>query len=98
MPDTQDTQTIEISEAVYNALMEEISARGITVDEWIRLSLPPGGRTDDGEETVGERLERKGLIGIIDSSQPIDPASPPHRPPIFDLIAGKLQKQGLKVL
>jgi hypothetical protein len=92
-----ETQKIEISESVYNKLMEEISARGITVDEWIRFRLPPGDRAEDGEETIGERLEQKGLIGIVDSSQPIDPASPPHRPPIFDLIADKLQKQGLKV-
>jgi hypothetical protein len=55
-----ETQKIEISEAVYNALIEEISARGITVDEWIRLYLPPGDRAEDGEETIGEGLEQKG--------------------------------------
>lgn len=76
-------------EPMREQIAPEISARGITVDEWIRLYLPPGGRADDDEETIGKRLERKGLIGIIDSSQPIDPASPP----IFDLRADKLQKQ-----
>lgn len=54
-----ETQKIEISESAYNTLMEEISARGITVDEWIRLCLPPCDHAEDGEETIGERLEQK---------------------------------------
>ncbi len=94
------TRTIQISEATYNALMEEIRLCGVSLEEWIRLHLPNGrpeqnGQVEEREETIGARLERKGLIGIIDSSQPIDPASPPIRTPLFDIIAEKLRKQGL---
>jgi hypothetical protein len=94
------TQTIQISEATYDALMEEIRSRGLSIEEWIWLHLPNGSAEQNGhapetEETIGERLERKGLIGVIDSSQPIDPSSPPVRTPFFEIIAEKLRKQGL---
>jgi len=94
------TRTIEISEATYNALVDEAQSRGVSVEEWIQYHLPEGGAEQNGhapetEETIGERLERKGLIGIIDSSQPIDPSSPPIRTPFFEIIAEKLRKQGL---
>jgi hypothetical protein len=51
----------------------------------------------DSKETIGERLERKGLLGTIDSSEPDDPASPRQRDALFYLIADDLKKQGLKV-
>jgi hypothetical protein len=35
------------------------------------------------------------LIGSVDSSLPEDPDSPPHRPPVYYLIAEKPRKQGL---
>lgn len=37
------------------------------------------------------------LIGSVDSSLPDDPAAPPHRPPMYYVVAEKLRKQGLKV-
>jgi hypothetical protein len=94
------TQTIQISEATYNALMEEIRLRGVSLEEWIQSHLPESpseqnGHMEKTEETIGERLERKGLIGLVDSSQPIDPSSPPVRTPLFEIIAEKLRKQGL---
>jgi hypothetical protein len=93
------TQTIQISEATYNALMEEIRLRGVTLEEWIRLHIP-NGRTEQGdhaeerEESIGERLERKGLVGMIDSSKP-DPDSPPTHTPFGQLLIEKYRKQGL---
>ena len=89
------TQTIQVSETTYQALMEEIRLRGVTLEEFLKSVLPLNGAVEESGETIGERLERKGLIGIIDSSQPPDPSSPPQRGLLFDLIADKLGKQGL---
>ena len=91
------TKTIQISEATYQALMEEIGQRGVTLEEFLQSVLPRNDAAEESDEAIGERLERKGLIGLIDSSQPPDPASPPQRGPLFDLIADKLRKQGLIV-
>jgi hypothetical protein len=76
--------------------------RGVSLEEWIRLHLPNGhpeqnGQVEESEETIGARLERKRLIGIIDSSQPDDPTSPPHRSPLYYILAEKFRKQGLKL-
>ncbi len=91
--------SIQVSEATYNALMEEIRLRGVSLEEWIRLHLPNGRAEQDDhaeerEETIGARLERKGLIGIIDSSKP-DPDSPPIHTPFGQLLVEKYRKQGL---
>jgi hypothetical protein len=88
------TQKIEISKATYDTLIEETRAGGITVEDWIRSYLPANSQAEESEGAIGERLERNGLIGIIDSSQPEDPASPPYRPPIYYLIVEKLRKPG----
>lgn len=90
------TQTIQVSEATYNALMEEANALGVTPEEWIRLYLPTNGNTEESGETIGERLERKGLIGIIDSSQP-NPDLPPIHTPFGPLLVEKFSKQGLNL-
>ncbi|MDQ3012650.1 MAG: hypothetical protein M3X11_18315 [Acidobacteriota bacterium] len=91
------TNTIELTEITYNELIEEVRTRGITPEEWIRSYLPLNGHQEESEETVGERLERLGLIGMIDSSQPDDPDSPPNRSLMYQLIAEKYRKQGLKL-
>lgn len=90
------TQTIQISEATYQALMEETKVRGLSLEELLRAFLPVND-TEESGETIGERLRRKQLVGTIDSSLPDDPASPPHRPPLYYLIAEKFRKQGLKL-
>lgn len=46
------------------------------------------------EKTPIELVED--LIGSVDSSLPVDPNSPPHRPPMYFVVAEKLKKQGLK--
>lgn len=51
---------------------------------------------DDSSSTIGERLEMRGLLGEIDSSQP-DSDSPLHRDPFFYLIADELEQQGFKL-
>ena len=72
-------------------------ARGKSVDEYLNSLLPPAYGHTEGEETIGQRLQRKGLIGIIDSSQPEDPDSPPRHTAFGQLVAEKLRKQGLKL-
>jgi hypothetical protein len=71
-----ETHTIQLSQATFQELMEAAKRRGLTPEEWIRSYLPTQEDTVSGE-TLGERLTRKGLIGLIDSSQP-DPASLPQ--------------------
>ena len=88
--------TIELTEITYNELIEEVRTRGITPEEWIRSYLPLNGHQEESEETVGERLERLGLIGMIDSSQP-DPASPPRHTEFGRLLVEKFRKQGLRI-
>lgn len=90
------TNTIELTEATYNALREEARRRGITPEEWIRSYLPLNGHQEERDETMGERLERLGLIGMIDSSQP-DPDSPPRHTEFGRLLAEKFRKQGLRI-
>ena len=79
-------------------LAEQAKAKGKSVDEYLKSLLPPvEGHSDETQETIGERLERKGLIGMIDSAEPEDPASPPQRSPFYEVIAAKYRKQGLKL-
>jgi hypothetical protein len=79
-------------------LAEQAKANGKSVDEYLKSLLPPiNGQTDDAKETIGDRLERKGLIGILDSSEPADPTSPPQRSPLYEVIAAKYRKQGLNL-
>lgn len=90
------TNTIELTETTYQVLMEEVRARGITPEEWVRSYLPLNGHHEESDETWGERLERLGLIGMIDSSQP-DPDSPPRHTEFGRLLAEKFRKQGLRI-
>jgi hypothetical protein len=93
------TQSLNLTPEVYAALLQAAQERGVTPQQWISLYLPatppPNGQTE--KVSLGERLEQKGLLGVIDSSQPDDPASLPKRPPLYELIADKYRKQGLKL-
>ncbi len=88
----------EIKPETAQRLAELAKAQGESIDEYVRTLLPPSNRNpEETLETIGLRLEQKGLIGVIDSSEPDDPASPPHRPPLYQQIADKYRKQGLNL-
>jgi len=90
-----ETQTIEISQEVYKALMAEVELRGMTIEEFLKsFLLQITNQIEQSDKTIGERLERKGLIGSIDSSIP-DPSSPPIHSPFGQLLIEKFRKQGL---
>jgi hypothetical protein len=69
-------------------------ARGKSVDDYLKSLLPSDPEETDDEETIGRRLARKSLIGLIDSSQP-DPDSPPLDTPFGRILAEKFKKQWL---
>ncbi len=93
------TQSLNLTLEVYAALLQAAQERGVTPQQWIALYLPTTPHTNGQTEqqSLGERLEQKGLLGIIDSSQPDDPTSLPKRPPLYELIADKYRQQGLKL-
>ena len=101
------TATLEIDQALLQTLQTRASEQGLSVDALLRKYAENGNGAahylqdlypeSDTQETIGERLERKGLLGIIDSSLPLDPDSPPYRDALFDMIADKLKKQGITV-
>jgi hypothetical protein len=93
------TQSLNLPSEVYAALLKAATERGVTPQQWILLYLPEGPASNGAaqKESLGKRLEHKGLIGIIDSSQPDDPTSLPERPPLYEAIAEKYRKQGLKL-
>ena len=94
--------TVQINVKPETAVKLEHIARtlGLSVDAWLdRISTsfiqPANDYLENSQETIGQRLERKGLLGIIDSSLLPDPESPPRRDALFDMIADKLKKQGI---
>ena len=87
----------EIKPETAERLTALAKAKGKSVDEYLNSLLPPAYEHTEGQETIGQRLQRKGLIGIIDSSQSEDPDSPPRHTAFGQLVAEKLRKQGLKL-
>jgi hypothetical protein len=101
------TATLEIDQTILQALQTQASNQGLSIDALLRKLTENGNGTEnhllniyavaqepDTQETIGERLERKGLIGMIDSSQP-RPDSPPNKSAIGDILAEKYRQQGL---
>ena len=75
---------------------------GLTVDDYLEritasLVLSANEEPENGAETIGQRLERKGLLGLIDSSLPLESDSPVRRDALFEMIAEKLKPQGITV-
>lgn len=92
---------IEIREETAAKLRAVASALHLSLDKYLaRIAdlvapQPANGQSQAAEMTPYELVED--LIGSVDSSLLEDPAAPPHRPPMYHLVAEKLKKQGLKV-
>lgn len=95
------TAQIEVREETAAKLQGIAYALQLSLDEYLSritdlVALP---QTNGQEPAAGltpfELVED--LIGSTDSSLPDDPASPPHRPPMYSFVADKLRKQGLKI-
>lgn len=94
--------TVQISVKQETAVrLQSVAQRlGLTVDDYLeRISansfLPANDEQENDAETIGQRLERKGLLGIIDSSLPLEPDSSVRRDALFEMIAEKLKQQGI---
>lgn len=91
---------IEVREETAAKLRALAFALHLSLDEYLSriadLIAPPptNGEAKAAELTSFELVED--LIGSVDGSLPDDPAAPPHRPPMYHLVAEKLKKQGLK--
>ncbi len=102
------TATVEIDQALLGTLQTEAQTQGLSLEALLRKLVANGAanhtQTAESEQplenmntTIGERLQKLGLLGAIDSSQPADPDSPPQRDAFFYLIAEELEKQGYKL-
>lgn len=95
------TAQIEVSEETAVKLQAMADALQLSLDEYLSwmagiVAPPPiNGQEKTAELTPFELVED--LIGAVDSSLPDDPAAPPHRPPMYYLVAEKLRAQGLKI-
>ena len=76
-----------------NGLLWKLTQNGLSVEP---LALGVEATETEQQETIGERLERKGLIGMIDSSQP-RPDSLPNKTAFGEILAEKYRKQGLVI-
>ena len=104
------TVTIELDQVTAKILETQATMQGLSVAALLRKlaensngteSHLPNAASDNAlaqepeeQETIGERLSRKGLIGMIDSSQP-RPDSPPNKSAYGELLAEKFRQQGL---
>ena len=96
--------TVQISVKQETAMrLQSVAQRlGLTVDDYLErittsFFLPASDEQENCAETIGQRLERKGLLGSIDSSLPLEPDSPVRRGALFEMIAEKLKQQGITV-
>ena len=104
------TVTIELDQITVTILETQATMQGLSVAAWLRKLAEnnngaenhlPNASSDNAsaqepeeQETIGERLARKGLIGMIDSSLP-RPDSPPNKSDYGELLAEKFRQQGL---
>lgn len=81
--------TLEIDQSLLQLLQAQANTQGLSIEALLRrlaengngLPTPANGvlaNSEDEQETLGERLERKGLLGIVDSSQPRSDLPPHH--------------------
>jgi hypothetical protein len=96
------TIQIDVKPEIAIKLQSIAQAMGLSIADYLEKVIvgspwPTNDHLEDSKETIGQRLKRKGLLGIIDSSLPPDPDSPPRRDALFEMIADKLKKQGITV-
>ena len=85
------SRIVELPDEVYNDLEKVARERGISPADWIAATLPGGSGVID-ERPLAELLH--GLIGAVDSTK--GPRSGNARTPFGELIARKLERQGLR--
>ncbi len=85
------SRTIELPDELYRDLERVARERGVTLADLIAAALPDRYGPPD-EQPLAELLE--GLIGVVDSTR--EPQSGHARTPFGELIARKLERQGLR--
>jgi hypothetical protein len=85
------SKMIELPEDVYRKLELTAREQGLTPADWIATALPVHLRRSD-RPPLSEWLD--GLIGTVDSSHSSSNDQP--RTPFGEIIARKLEKQGLR--
>lgn len=83
------SRTLELPDELYRELEKVALEHGLAVVDWIAATLPEP--SSAGEHSLPELLQ--GLIGAVDSTK--GTRSDVSRTPFGDLIARKLEKQGL---
>jgi hypothetical protein len=84
------SRSVELPDELYRELEKVALEHGLTVVDWIATTLPEPSST--GGHSLLELLQ--GLIGAVDSTK--GTRSDVSRTPLGDLIARKLEKQGLR--
>ena len=85
------SRAVELPDELYRDLERAARERGLTPADWIATTLP-GGAGSAAEHPLPELLQ--GLIGAVDSTE--DPRNGQTRTPFGELIARKLEGQGLR--
>lgn len=95
------THQVELPDHVYRIIQQAAEKQGITPAEWIEATVSRVGTpvpADHQENAIGERSLREvlnGLVGSFDSSQ--EQYGDRQVSPMAEMVADKLQKQGIEV-
>jgi hypothetical protein len=84
------SRSIELPDQLYQDLERVAQQHGLSVAGWIAANLPPSGSAE--ERPLSEVLD--GLIGTINSTE--EPRNGYAPTPFSDLVARKLERQGLR--
>jgi len=84
------SRSIELPDEIYQDLERVAQQRGLSVAEWITANLPPLGPKE--KRPLSQALQW--LLGVVDSTK--EPRNGYTRTPFSDLIARKLEGQGLR--
>ena len=84
------SQTLKLSDEVYEALAKAAREDGLTPTEWLAIHLHVA-EVSAQERPLPELLT--GLTGVVDSSEP----QSTHRTAFSTALAEKFRKQGLRI-